>query len=68
LGVLNDDLNLFITSFFVLGLAGLEFSVGLFLIVFFRNINKTLLLNDTNKTINDFTQSNNNLFYINRFL
>jgi hypothetical protein len=27
-----------------------------------------LLLNDTNKTINDFTQSNNNLFYINRFL
>ena len=41
-GVANDDLILFSLSFFILALAGLEFSVGFLLIILFRYFYKTL--------------------------
>lgn len=45
-GVINDDITLLSTGFFVLGLAGLEFSIGLLLVILFKNLNKTILLNN----------------------
>lgn len=41
-GTLIDDLNSFTLSFLILGLAGVEFSLGYLLIILFRNFNKTL--------------------------
>lgn len=56
-GVINDDITLLSTGFFVLGLAGLEFSIGLLLIILFKNLNKSIFLDNekmwtTNKFIN----------------
>ncbi len=36
-GSLNDDINLYSMSFFLLAFAGLEFSIGLLLVTFFKN-------------------------------
>ena len=36
-GSLIDDLNLYSISFFLLALAGLEFSIGMLLLVLFKN-------------------------------
>ena len=67
-GSVNDDLNLTSTSIFILGLAGLEYSVGILLLVLFKNLNNTLELSNLNKK-----QDNNNIFninnlYINRYI
>ena len=63
---INDDLNLLSTSIFILGLAGLEYSIGILLLVLFKNLNNTLelnlLKNDENKLFNI-----NNL-YVNRYI
>jgi len=48
-GAINDDLTLFSSSFFILGLAGLEYSIGLLLVIIFKNINKSLLFFDEQK-------------------
>lgn len=48
LGSLNDDLNLISSSFFILGFAGLEYSIGLLLILIFNNINKNIILESKN--------------------
>lgn len=37
-GNLNDDINLYSMSFFLLAFAGLEFSIGLLLVTFFKNM------------------------------
>ncbi len=57
IGVTNDDLILFSLSFFILALAGLEFSLGFLLIILFRYFYKTLDFLDTetntkNKNVN----------------
>lgn len=36
-GTLTDDINLYSLSFFLLALAGLEFSIGILLLVLFKN-------------------------------
>jgi len=51
IGVTNDDLILFSLSFFILALAGLEFSVGFLLIILFRYFYKTLDFLDTETNI-----------------
>ena len=37
MGIQNNDINLISLTFLSLGLAGLEFSLGLVLIVFYKN-------------------------------
>lgn len=60
-GVTLDDINLFSLSFFLLGLAGLEFCIGFLLVILFRYFNKTLDLNNEKKI-------NNNTEYSNTFI
>jgi len=40
-GIINDDLILISTSFFIMALAGLEFCIGFILAIFFKNFKKT---------------------------
>lgn len=49
-GVINDDLILTSTSFFLLALAGLEFCIGFLIIVFYKNFKKSFDL-DTFKSV-----------------
>jgi len=67
-GAINDDLTLFSSSFFILGLAGLEYSIGLLLVIIFKNINKSLLFFDEQKNWNNYLYKNNMKLYINRYL
>jgi len=59
MGGINDDLTLFSISFFLLGLAGLEFSIGFLLIINFKNFNQSLTFSDDIKIWNQFLQSKN---------
>ena len=65
-GAINDDLNLLSTSIFILGLAGLEYSVGILLISLYKNINNTLDLYNLKNNNTKIYNSNN--LYINRYI
>ena len=65
-GTSNNDITLLSNSFFILGFASLEFSIGLLLIIIFKNNIKSIDLTEdliNNKT-NNFSKKKN---YINRF-
>ena len=67
-GSLNDDLNLMSTSIFILGLAGLEYSIGILLLILFKNLNETLDLKNNDKNNDNFNIFNTNKLYINRYI
>ena len=48
-GSLNDDINLYSMSFFLLAFAGLEFSIGLLLVTFFKNMKSDYFFEKTFK-------------------
>ena len=65
-GIINDELVLTSTSFFLLALAGLEFCIGFILSIFFRNFKKSLDL-----SFNDGSSLDKNLvkkLSINRYI
>jgi spore maturation protein SpmA len=68
LGSLNDDINLMSTSFFLLALAGLEFSFGLLLIVLFKNMKVDYEFGRVNGMSNQFLKKNIKNLYINRYV
>ena len=51
-GSINDDIVLLSTSIFILGLAGLEYSIGIILLMIFKNINKKKRKSYFRKVIN----------------
>lgn len=53
-GIINDDLILTSTSFFLLALAGLEFCIGFIITIFFRNFKKSFELD----IFNNFLETN----------
>lgn len=65
---LNDDLNLISTSIFILGLAGLEYSIGILLSILFKNINNSIEFNFLNKKHDKSNILNINNLYINRYI
>ena len=50
LGAIYCDITLLSTSFFILGVAGLEFSLGMLLAILYKNTNESLNLDLNNKT------------------
>lgn len=67
-GAINDDLTLLSSSIFILGLAGLEYGVGIILIIIFKNIHSKLDFNDLGKEKKIYNIFNNSNIYINRYL
>lgn len=67
-GAINDDLTLFSTSFFLLGLAGLELSIGFLIIINFKNFNISLNFLDENKKFNQFLLNKNNNLFLNKII
>ena len=51
LSSLNDDILLISSSILILGLAGLEYSIGILILLIFKNVNKTLDLEDTDNDL-----------------
>jgi len=68
LSAVNDDIILISSSIFILGLAGLEYSIGIIILLIFKNINKSLDFEDSDNDLynhNIFTKKN---LYINRYI
>jgi NADH:ubiquinone oxidoreductase subunit K len=63
----NDDFLFIGLSFLFLGLAGLEFSIGLLILILFKNLNFSLniYLNDSNEKIYSLLKKKNYYFFEN---
>lgn len=67
-GAVNDDMTLASLTFFILGLAGLEFSFGFLLLILFKNFNVSLDLTEDSKIFSTILEKNkNNLYSENSF-
>lgn len=49
LGSIYNDITLLSMSFFILGIAGLEFSIGILMSILYKNLNESLNLDLNNK-------------------
>lgn len=49
LGAVYCDITLLSISFFILGVAGLEFSLGILLAILYKNLNESLDIDNNNK-------------------
>jgi hypothetical protein len=67
-GSINDDLILLSSGIFILGLAGLEYSIGIILLLIFKNINKKMDFDETNNDIHSYNILKNNNLYVNRYI
>jgi NADH:ubiquinone oxidoreductase subunit K len=67
-GSITDDINLYSLSFLILALAGLEFCIGLLLLVFFKNNKIDFNFTKNNNTwIFSFLKNSNKPLYFNKF-
>ena len=67
-GSINDDITLVSSSIFLLGLAGLEYGIGIILIIIFKNINSKLEFDDLENDKKIHNIFNNSNIYINRYI
>jgi hypothetical protein len=66
LGSVSNDLNILGSSFYILALAGIEFSIGILLLIFFKNSNKSLSIENNTKNETIFlkkTISSNKMYW-----
>lgn len=49
LGAIYCDITLLSTSFFILGIAGLEFSFGILISILYKNLNESINIENNNK-------------------
>lgn len=68
LGAINDDITLLSSSIFILGLAGLEYGLGILLIIIFKNINSKLEFTDLENEKKIYNIYNNSNLYLNRYI
>ena len=68
LGSINDDITLVSSSIFLLGLAGLEYGIGIILIIIFKNVNYKLDFDDLENDKKIYNIFNNSNIYINRYI
>jgi len=68
MGAINDDLLLLSTSIFILGLAGIEYAIGIILLMIFKNINKKTDFDESDNTIYNHNIFTNESLYINRYI
>ena len=64
---INDDINLMSNTFFILGLAGLEFSFGFLILILFKNFNLSLSLIENNNIFNKNFYNSKKLNIFNKF-
>lgn len=67
-GSINDDLNLLSTGIFILGLAGIEYGIGILILMIFKNINKKTDLEESDNSIYNHNIYSNKNIYLNRYI
>lgn len=66
-GAVNDDITLTSLTFFILGLAGLEFSFGFLLLILFKNFNVSIELLEDSKIFSSIIEKNKNNLYLENY-
>ena len=66
-GSLVDDINLYSLSFFLLAFAALEFSIGILILVLFKNFKIDYSFFNNSKDFLQNNSDNNKLFFFNNF-
>lgn len=66
-GSLIDDINLYSLSFFLLAFAALEFSIGILILVLFKNFKIDYSFFNNSKDFLQNNSDNNKLFFFNNF-
>ena len=67
-GAINDDLNLLSTSIFILGLAGIEYGIGVLILMIFKNINKKTDFEESDNSVYNHNIYSNKNSFINRYI
>lgn len=67
-GSINDDIILLSSSIFILGFAGLEYAIGIMLLLIFKNINKKIDFDESDNDIYNHNIYTKNNIYINRYI
>lgn len=67
-GSINDDVNLISTSIFILGLAGIEYGIGILLLLIFKSINKKTDFDESDNSVYNHNIYTNKNIYINRYV
>lgn len=67
LGVYIEDLTMFANTFFILGIAGLEFAIGFLILIVFKKFNVSFSIIDTFSFKNFFNKENNKNFTLMNF-
>lgn len=67
-GSINDDINLLSTSIFILGLAGLEYGLGILLLLVFKQINKKTDFDESDNSVYNHNIYSNKNIYLNRYI
>ena len=67
-GHINDDINLYSLSFFLLSLAGLEFSFGLLLVVLFKTVKAHFDFTNNDSQHNQFFRNNVKKLRVNKYM
>jgi hypothetical protein len=66
-GSIIDDINLYSLSFFLLAFAALEFSIGILILVLFKNFKIDYSFFNNSKDFLQNNSDNNKLFFFNNF-
>ena len=66
-GAVNDEITLATNTFFLLGLAGVEFAFGFLLLILFKNFNVSLNLIEKDKMWNQTLYTSKNSLYLSRY-
>jgi len=67
-GSINNDLNLLSFSIFILGFAGIEYAIGIIILLIFKNINKNINFSEINNNLKNVEINSNNNLFINRYI
>ena len=67
-GAINDDVTLLSTSIFILGLAGIEYAIGILVLLIFKQINKKTDFDETDNSVYNHNLFSSNNVFINRYI
>ncbi len=67
IGAVNDEITLATNTFFLLGLAGVEFAFGFLLLILFKNFNISLNIIEKDKMWNQALYASKNSIYLSKY-
>jgi len=67
-GAINDDIILLSSGIFILGLAGVEYSIGILILLIFKQINKKTDFDESDNNVYNHNIFSNKNIFVNRYI